>query len=111
MSLEKTNVIDAISISHDSKVVLILSDNLAWDEKKHLHLLVEKLNFYIHVLQTRYIDEIYPESSDKEFLIQIVCKYSPDAKGKTFLDSVAQVFETLPYHFSYGELNKPIMDR
>lgn len=104
MSVENNEVIDAISINKDNMVVLTISDHLSWDVENHLQLLEAKLNSYIDTLETGNIYEAYPDAEGKEFEISIAFKYPPTKEGEDFLNSVSQIFETLPYSFSYYEV-------
>lgn len=104
MSVENSEVIDAISINKDNIVVLTISDHLNWDVENHLELLEAKLNSYIDTLETGNIYEVYPDAEGKDIAVEVAFKYPPNDEGKDFLSSVSQIFETLPYHFSYYEV-------
>jgi hypothetical protein len=104
MSVENNEIIDAISINKENIVVLTISDHLDWGVENHLELLESKLNSYIEVLESQEIYNIYPDSTGKEFAVQIAFKHKPSKKGKMFLNSVSEIFENLPYYFSYYEL-------
>ena len=47
------------------------------------------------------INGLYPDSVGKELAIQVAFKYKPDKEGEQFLNSVSEIFKTLPYNFSY----------
>ena len=53
MSVENSQVIDAISINPQDVVVLTISDHLEWDEEnEHLLLLQNKINAYLGVIES-----------------------------------------------------------
>jgi hypothetical protein len=103
MSVENSSVIDLIS-TKDNIVTLTISDHLEWDAENHFELLEAKLNSYIDVLDNQSIYELYPDSVGKELAIRVVFKYKPDEEGEKFLNSISEIFETLPYNFSYYTL-------
>ncbi|NML56733.1 DUF6572 domain-containing protein [Chryseobacterium cheonjiense] len=103
MSVENSSVIDLIS-TKDNIVTLTISDHLEWDAENHFELLEAKLNSYIDVLDNQSIYELYPDSVGKELAIRVVFKYKPDKEGEKFLNSISEIFETLPYNFSYYTL-------
>ncbi|MGR3854040.1 DUF6572 domain-containing protein [Chryseobacterium indologenes] len=103
MSVENSSVIDFIS-TKDNIVTLTVSDHLEWDAENHLELLQSKLNAYLDVLDNQSIYELYPDSVGKELAIQVAFKYKPDKEGEKFLNSVSEIFKTLPYNFSYYTL-------
>lgn len=104
MSVENNEVIDAISINKDNIAVLTISDHLNWDVENHLELLESKLNSYIDILETGNIYEVYPDAKGKDIAVEVAFKYPPNKEGEDFLNSVSQIFETLPYYFSYYQV-------
>lgn len=104
MSVENNEVIDAISVNKDNIVVLTISDHLNWNVENHLELLETKINSYIDTLETGNIYDAYPDAEGKDFAIEIAFKYKPNKEGEDFLNAVSQIFEALPYYFSYYEV-------
>jgi hypothetical protein len=94
MSVDQTDVVDAIGIEKQSgDVILTVTDHLGWceSEKEHLFLLQEKLNTYLRFVESGEILEAYPEAKGRGVVIEIVCKYPPSMQGRDFIDRVAGV--------------------
>ncbi len=102
MSVEDKNTVDAFSITPEGKVRLLISDHLEWDqENKHLLTLQEKINTYLRVIESGEIYEVYPQSEGKEFIIQIMMKYSPNETALEFLNRVEGMLDKAGYEFQY----------
>lgn len=97
MSIIETNKIDAIGTDKTSgEVILTITDHLDWsDEISHLELLQEKLNSYIEFIEGGQIDEDYPNSKGKKLVIEIVTQYDYTEEGRTFLQNVKPIIESI----------------
>jgi len=110
MSIEDTNIIDAVGFDSDSdEVILLISDHLEWgedeDDERHMYQLQEKLNTYLRFYES---GEIYKELSateGKSVTIDIVGKYKPSKKGELFLAQIKRIVESagLKLQFSLFE--------
>jgi hypothetical protein len=87
MSIEENNKIDIIGTRNTTgEVVLTISDHLDWiDPNAHLTILQEKLNVYIEYIEGGQIFEDYPQSKDKNIIIEIVSKENYPLEGLEFL--------------------------
>lgn len=102
MSVEDKNVVDAFSITPEGKVRLLISDHLEWDQKnEHLLILQEKINTYLGVIESGEVYEVYPQSKGKEFIIQVMMKYSPNETALEFLSRVEGILSNAGYGFQY----------
>ena len=95
ISLElKPTELDAIGIV-DNHLELLLVDPLEWQEEieaVHLEILQEKMNNYIHFLESKQYVERYGDSFDKK-VIHITFQYSPSDNGLAFLAAVQKVLQ------------------
>ena len=91
MSVNQTNVIDAISIRPDGNVSLTISDHHSWEEPWHLSLLQDKINSYLQFIETGQIFDDYPDASGKELIIQTVMKYEPTEEAISFFLQVREI--------------------
>lgn len=103
MAVNNKDVIDFISINKSNNVVLTISDHLKWDEE-HLLILEDKINAYLEVIENGQIYEVYPNATDKKFVIQVAMKYSPNKKAKEFLEKVKEFLEANDYEFKFYQL-------
>ena len=86
--------LDAIGIV-DSHLELLLVDPVGWQEEieaVHLEILQEKINNYIHFLESKQYVERYGDKFDKK-VIHITFQYSPSDNGLAFLAAVQKVLQ------------------
>ena len=92
----KPTELDAIGIV-DSHLELLLVDPVGWEEEieaVHLEILQEKINNYIHFLESKQYVERYGDNFDKK-VIHITFKYSPSDNGLAFLASVQKTLQNI----------------
>ena len=90
----KPTELDAIGIV-DNHLELLLVDPVGWEEEieaVHLEILQEKINNYIHFLESKQYVERYGDKFDKN-VIQITFQYSPSDNGLAFLAAVQKVLQ------------------
>ena len=90
----KPSELDAIGIV-DNHLELLLVDPVGWQEEieaVHLEILQEKINNYIHFLESKQYAERYGDSFDKK-VIHITFQYSPSDNGLVFLAEVQKVLQ------------------
>ena len=90
----KPTELDAIGIV-DNHLELLLVDPVGWEEEieaVHLEILQEKINNYIHFLESKQYVERYGDKFDKK-VIQITFQYSPSDNGLEFLAAVQKVLQ------------------
>ena len=86
--------LDAIGIV-DNHLELLLVDPVGWEEEieaVHLEILQEKINNYIHFLESKQYVERYGDSFYKK-VIHITFQYSPSDNGLAFLAAVQKVLQ------------------
>ncbi|WP_223324793.1 DUF6572 domain-containing protein [Streptococcus parasanguinis] len=86
--------LDAIGIV-DNHLELLLVDSVGWQEEieaVHLEILQEKINNYIHFLESKQYEERYGDKFDKK-IIHITFQYSPSDNGLAFLVAVQKVLQ------------------
>ena len=90
----KPTELDAIGIV-DSHLELLLVDPVDWEEEieaVHLEILQEKMNNYIHFLESKQYVARYGDKFDKK-VIHIIFQYSPSDNGLAFLAAVQKVLQ------------------
>jgi len=90
----KPTELDAIG-TVDNHLELLLVDSVSWEEEieaVHLEILQEKINNYIHFLESKQYVERYGDSFDKK-VIHITFQYSPSDNGLAFLAAVQKVLQ------------------
>ena len=93
MSIEQPNVIDFLLCDKTTgHALLILSDHLDWedDEDGHILLLQDKLNHYIHAIESGQIVKKMPELRDLPAVIYVWGKYPPSKQGAAFYEYAKQ---------------------
>src|SRR5262249_12445616 len=77
MSLEQTEVIDAVGIEKATGfVVLTITDAWDWnDERSHLLALQAKMNAYFKFVESGQIWESYPKAVGRQVVIDVVVKF------------------------------------
>ena len=79
----------------DSHLELLLVDPVGWEEEieaVHLEILQEKINNYIHFLESKQYVARYGDKFDKK-VIHITFQYSPSDNGLAFLAAVQKVLQ------------------
>ena len=79
----------------ENHLELLLVDPLEWQEEieaVHLEILQEKINNYIHFLESKQYVERYGDKFDKK-VIHITFQYSPSDNGLAFLAAVQKVLQ------------------
>lgn len=90
----KPSELDSIGVV-DSHLELLLVDLIGWEEEieaVHLEILQEKINNYIHFLESKQYVERYGDNFDQK-VIHITFQYSPSDNGLAFLAAVQKVLQ------------------
>ena len=90
----KPSELDAIGIV-ENHLELLLVDPVGWEEEieaVHLEILQEKMNNYIHFLESKQYVARYGDNFDKK-VIHITFQYSPSDNGLAFLAAVQKVLQ------------------
>ena len=105
MSINQTNIIDAIGIRREGKVILTISDHHSWDENCHLQLLQDKINAYLQFIESGQILEDYPNAAGKEVVIETVMKYRPTPGAISFLEEAKEIIKGAGFDFHWRVLH------
>jgi hypothetical protein len=104
MSVEKTNVVDAIGIEKNEWVVLTISDHLEWDlANEHLLVLQDKINGYLRFIESGEIFDAYPQAHGKQIMISIVALHSPFGDAVKFIDRAKETVEKAGFGFRFQQ--------
>jgi len=92
MSLENSNVVDAVGIDEISgTAMLTIADSWDWNnETEHLLALQDKLNAYFAFVETGEIYDSYPKANGRKLLIEIIGRYPLPSKAQQFLQKARE---------------------
>lgn len=88
MSLDDTQVIDAIGTETESGIVVLsIIDGWDWDEEiAHLEALQSKLNAYFEFVDSGQIIDAYPDATGRSLRIDIITKFPLPHRAEEFLE-------------------------
>lgn len=103
MSIEQTDKIDIISPGKNNKIVLTITDNLEWDDEgTHAGLMEEKINAYLHFIESGQLIDEYPGAKDKKIVINIVMRFAPNEEGLDFLEDCQEIVKSLGHKLEWN---------
>ena len=104
MSVEQTDVVDAIGTDLESgAVVLTIIDHLPW-HGNHLDTLKRKLGSYIRFVESGQLVENYPTAKGQPIEIRILVKYRPTDVALHFLEEASRLFLQRDIRLQYGPI-------
>ena len=97
MTIDQVNVIDAIGIENATqRVVLTIIDHLDWDdEEAHYRALTNKLNAYLHFIESGELLKRYPDAAGKTPLVDFVSAVMPPKRAYQFFQKARHICEPL----------------
>lgn len=99
MSILEKDMIDIINIEGD-KCILIITDHLKW-EGEHFTFLKDKINLYLHYLETGQVYLNTPDAKGKIMLIKLLCKFPPKKEDRVVLDKIKEALCSNGMIFNY----------
>lgn len=104
MSVIDTASIDAIGLDKEAKrVFLTIIDPLSWDsENVHLFTLQEKINTYLHFIESGEIYQAMPDAQGFDIAIELILKHMPTDDAITFFDNSMQILFDKGIVFVFG---------
>lgn len=104
MSVVETDVIDAIGLEKEAqRVFLSIIDALVWDaENVHLYTLQEKINTYLHFIESGELDRALPDGKGFDIAIELILKHMPSDQAITFFDKTTQILLDKGIIFVFG---------
>jgi hypothetical protein len=96
MSIEKTNIVDAVYVdSQTEEVILMITDHLEWNDLsgEHLLLLQEKINGYLRFIESGELVKTYPKALGRQVVIDVVGKYPLNDEAERFYELAAPTIE------------------
>ena len=104
MSVVETDVIDAIGLEKEAqRVFLSIIDALVWDaENVHLYTLQEKINTYLHFIESGELDKALPDGKGFDIAIELILKHMPSEQAVTFFDKTTQILLDKGIIFVFG---------
>lgn len=75
-NIEKTNTIDGIAYREKTRMLIMeLDDGMDWTQQdRHIRLLCDKLNSYLHYVDTKQYREKYPDVERIELRVNLLYK-------------------------------------
>lgn len=104
MTIKDIDSIDAIGIDNEDAVVLMINDDMPWDDEEHLPLMEEKLITYVSFAVDGRLLEQYPDAEGKKIKIHIECHYAPNEEAQSFLTVSAKLAQDAGITLTYGVL-------
>jgi len=104
MSVVETDNIDAIGLDKEAKrVFLTIIDPLHWDsENVHLFTLQEKINTYLHFIESGELDKALPDGKGCDVAIELILKHLPTDEAIRFFDNTMQILFDKGIVFVFG---------
>jgi len=93
MSVVDTDSIDAIGLDKEAKrLFLTIIDPLIWDDENvHLFTLQEKINTYLHFVESGELLKAMPDGKGADVAIEVVLKHMPTNEAISFFDKTMQI--------------------
>lgn len=89
MTIEQPKIIDFVALDKDNENAwLILIDHLVWDaeEREHLFMLQEKLNVYLHYIESGQLYDDFPKAVGRKIGIRVFGEHPLSAKAEKFFE-------------------------
>lgn len=104
MSVVDTDSIDAIGLDKEARrVFLSIIDPLVWDQENvHLFTLQEKINTYLHFIESGELLKAMPDSEGFDIAIELILKHMPTDEAITFFDKSMQILFDKGIVFVFG---------
>ena len=104
MSVVDTDSIDAIGLDKEARrVFLSIIDPLVWDnENVHLFTLQEKINTYLHFIESGELLKALPDAAGFDIAIELILKHMPTDEAITFFDKTMQILFDKGVVFVFG---------
>jgi len=104
MSVVDTDSIDAIGLDKEVKrVFLTIIDPLLWDnDNVHLFTLQEKINTYLHFVESGELNKALPDADGFDIAIELILKHMPTDEAIRFFDSTMQLLFDKGIVFVFG---------
>jgi hypothetical protein len=89
MTIEQPKIIDFVAFDKENETtLLILVDHLVWDEEEgeHLLLLQEKLNVYLHYVESSQLYDDFPEATGQKIVIRVASTHALSSQAEKFFE-------------------------
>lgn len=92
-TVEDVHKVDAINLDKQTdEVILNIFDHLDWtNESSHIAILEEKIKNYIKFVQSKDIEQAFPNSKGKKIKICVVAKYTLNGSALKFIASMTKL--------------------
>lgn len=106
MSIEHHDKVDGMGVDPiEGELVLLISDDLIWDENgEHFSLLERKIENYINFVKSGQAFEHSNVSLNTKVRIKLVYKHQPDERSDYILSSISSQLSNINILFSFGPL-------
>ena len=103
MTIEDKNVVDFIGIDKENgEVGLLISDHLPWDQKKPT-ILKDKVNAYLHYIETGELKKALPEAEGRKVYIELVYHIPPNEISERILAKIKDIAGQIDVGFTWSE--------
>lgn len=108
MAITDFDKVDFVSTRNKNEVILTISDHLDWNDiNYHLEILQRKLNSYISFIESGEVFKTYPDSKDKNIIIEVVNQHKMPEEGINFLRKVTTVLNSIKVELRQRVLIEP----
>lgn len=101
---------DTVSLDHASyECRLTIFEYLPWDGAL-IATLQSRINACLQFIESGEIYVSYPQSQNRDFVIDVRCIYAPDLQALNFLGTAQHVLDEAGYTLRYGPLGSAYAD-
>lgn len=102
--IDETKTVDLLAISDQSReVFFIVTDYLPWDEDEfgHLHLLQEKLNYYLGILESDELCEKFPKTRNYKIINEVDGLYPLSKDAQEFYEKAKSAIKGFGFELTF----------
>ena len=109
MSLVLTQEVDAIHVDRETGAcVLTIHDDWDWSNRRaHLEALLNKLDHYLHYIDTGMVVILHPLAIGQPVLIEVVARHPLPDFGESFLSELEEICSLYRVGFRYRPGDPP----
>jgi hypothetical protein len=107
-TVEDIHKVDAINLDKETgDVVLNIFDPLDWaNEATHIQMLQDKITNYLKFIESKDIEQVFPDSKGKKIRISVVAKFNITGNALKFLASITKTVTDAGFSLEHSSLKK-----
>jgi hypothetical protein len=108
MTVEDTRSIDIVATRPDGGVVLVIVDDLGWDDPNHhMFLIQEKINAYCDFVESGEFRSKFAQAKVDPITILLKLAYPPPNEVQWFLSKTTELLLSAGYYFEVERFSVP----